>query len=58
MSIKALGGGYNGTNPEVLQRIIEEVEGKVISTKKSGDFVVKKYVSATEVHVEFVSTGY
>ena len=58
MSIKALGGGYNGTNPEVLQRIIEEVEGKVMSTKKSGDFVVKKYVSATEVHVEFVSTGY
>lgn len=58
MSIRALGSGYNGTNPEVLERIIREVEGKVVSTKKSGDFVVKKYVSALEVHVEFVSTGY
>ena len=58
MSIKSPGSGYNGTNPEALQRIIEDVEGKVISTKKSGDFVVKKYVNALEVHVEFVSTGY
>lgn len=58
MSIKTPGSGYNGTNPEALQRIIEDVEGKVISTKKSGDFVVKKYVNALEVHVEFVSTGY
>lgn len=58
MSIKALGSGYNGTNQEVLERIVQEVEGKVVSTKKSGDFIVKKYVSALEVHVEFVSTGY
>lgn len=58
MSIRALGSGYNGTNPEVLERIIREVEGKVVSTKKSGDFIVKKYVSALEIHVEFISTGY
>lgn len=58
MNIKALGSGYNGTNPEVLERIVQEVEGKLVSTKKSGDFIVRKYVSALEVHVEFVSTGY
>lgn len=58
MAIMALGMGYNGSNPEVLEKIKSEVEGKIVSTKKSGDFIVKKYVSAMEVHVEFLTTGY
>lgn len=58
MAIMALGMGYNGSNPEVLEKLKSEVEGKIVSTKKSGDFIVKKYVSAMEVHVEFLTTGY
>lgn len=42
MAIMALGMGYNGSNPEVLEKIKSEVERKIVSTKKSGDFIVCK----------------
>lgn len=35
-----------------------ELEGKVISTKKFGDFKVIKYNNSTDIEVEFIETGY
>lgn len=58
VQITAVGFGYNGNNDETLRKIKEELEGKILCTKKSGELVVKKYINHREVHVEFLKTGY
>ena len=41
-----------------INALKKDFEGKVFKSSVSGNFVVDKYVSSTEVHVTFLSTGY